>query len=122
MVVIYLGAFVMRLVSIKLKKQHELDDDVRYELNKSVNRFTKGALKNGEKKFAGGDRISLADLSLYGAMTSFRGCAAFNDMMTANKLLKDWFDRVEKAVETHEGQALVKESFAGEETVGAGES
>jgi len=109
MIVIYLGAFVMRLVAVKLKKQHELDDDVRAELNKSVSRFVKGALKNGNNKFAGGDRISLADLALYGAMTSFMGCSAFQDMIAANKLIKEWFDRIKLAVETHEGQALLKE-------------
>lgn len=109
MIVIYLGAFVMRLVAVKLKKQHELDDDVRAELNNSVNRFVKSALKNGANQFAGGDRISLGDLALYGAMTSFQGCAAFQDMIVANKLIKEWFEKVKRAVETHEGQASLKE-------------
>jgi len=108
-VVIYLGAFVMRLIAVNLKKKHGLDDDVRGELYASVNRFAKKALKNGDRPFAGGDRISLADLALYGAMTSFQGCQAFRDMMEANAVIKKWFADVKKAVESHEGQAALKE-------------
>jgi len=121
MIVIYLGAFVMRLVAVKLKKQHELDDDVRDELNKSVNRFVKKALKNGANQFAGGDRISLGDLALFGAMTSFQGCSAFQDMMAANQLIAKWFENVKKAVESHEGQSLLKEAIAEEAVVVEGQ-
>ena len=117
MIVIYLGAFVMRLVSANLKKKHELDDDVRYELNSSVNRFVKSALKTGAKRFAGGDRVSLADLALYGAMTSFQGCGAFQDMINANDVIKKWFYDVQKAVDSHEGQAAIKELKKDEEVV-----
>ena len=109
MLVIYAGAFVMRLVAANLKKKHGLDDDVRGELNASINRFVKSALKGGSQPFAGGENISMADLALYGAMTSFQGCVAFQDMMAANKIIKKWFDDVKKAVDGHEGQALVKE-------------
>ena len=100
----------MRIVANNLKKKHELDDDVRDELNKSVKRFVNKALKNGEKAFAGGDVISLGDLALYGAMTSFQGCQAFSDMMAANETIANWFAAVRKAVDSHEGQALLRET------------
>ena len=39
------GSFVMRLVAKSLKSKHELDDDVRSELYKSVKVFIKDGLK-----------------------------------------------------------------------------
>jgi len=114
LVVVYVGAFVMRIVASGLKKKHSLSDDVRAELSASAARFVKGALKKGAKRFSGGDRPSLADLALYGAMTSFQGCAAFSDMMAADKVIAKWFADVKTAVESHQGQALLKEMVTSE--------
>jgi len=105
MIVIYIGSFVMRLVAISLKSKHELDDDVRSELYKSVKVFIKDGLKG--KKFVGGDQVSLADLALYGAMTSFEGCDTFKDMMENTKIAR-WFNAMKTAVGSHEGQAVIK--------------
>ncbi|KAK3087279.1 hypothetical protein FSP39_003980, partial [Pinctada imbricata] len=99
MVVIYSGALVMYFIGRRLKKKYQLREDVRASLYDHCDVFVKG-LKG--KDFIGGDKPNLADLSMYGVLTSIEGTEAFKDMID-NCKIGPWFERTKKAVLNHEG-------------------
>jgi hypothetical protein len=49
--------------------------------------------------FSGGSEPNLADLNVYGILTSIQGCQAFQDLM-ANTKIQPWFERMKHRVET----------------------
>ncbi|KAI6182001.1 Microsomal prostaglandin E synthase 2 [Aphelenchoides fujianensis] len=101
---IYSGAAVMFLVSKKLKKRHGITDERKAMLD-ACNAWLDA--KGPDRKFMGGDLPNLADLSFYGALTSFAGCTAFKEMREQTKI-GEWYDSVDEAVQQHRGSALVK--------------
>ncbi len=53
--------------------------------------------------FRGGSAPDLADLALFGAIGSFRGCAAFADMMEQNPKMKTWYELSREYIENSRG-------------------
>jgi microsomal prostaglandin-E synthase 2 len=70
--VIYVGAAVMYLIGKRLKKRHNILDDARQSLYNEVNYFLKTVNEKGTP-FLGGDVPNLADLAVYGCISSIDG-------------------------------------------------
>ncbi|XP_068166861.1 prostaglandin E synthase 2 [Antennarius striatus] len=97
----YVGAAAMFLISKRLKRRHNLQDDVRQDLYKAVNDWVEAIGK--KRKFMGGDEPNLADLAVFGVLRVMEGLQAFDDMM-ANTKVKKWYRHVENAALNHQGQ------------------
>ncbi|XP_046726310.1 prostaglandin E synthase 2 isoform X2 [Silurus meridionalis] len=91
----YLGAAAMWLISKRLKRRHNLQDDVRQDLYKAVNEWVAAIGK--KKKFMGGENPNLADLAVFGVLKVMEDLEAFADMMENTKV-KKWYGRMENAV------------------------
>lgn len=50
------------------------------------------------RDFSGGSEPNLADLNVYGILTSIQGCEAFQDLMTHTKI-QPWFERMKHRIE-----------------------
>jgi microsomal prostaglandin-E synthase 2 len=77
--VIYVGAAVMYLIGKRLKKRHNILDDARQSLYNEVDYFLKTVNEKGTV-FLGGDEPNLADLAVYGCISSIDGkfvCTVF---------------------------------------------
>lgn len=107
LLVVYVGAAAMFLIGKKLKRKHQLKDDVRESFYEQVNVWLK-ALKKKGTKFMGGDTPNLSDLAVYGVLTAVEGCDAFQDVKNNTKISR-WFENMSEAVKQHEGAALVSE-------------
>jgi len=103
--VIYMGAGVMWLLSKRLKKRHNLKDDVRQSLYDQCNFWMKTLSKKGTP-FLGGASPNLADLAVYGALTAVEGCEAFQDARDNTKI-GEWFDSMKAAVKKREGSSIL---------------
>ncbi|KAM9857909.1 prostaglandin E synthase 2 [Aulostomus maculatus] len=97
----YVGAAAMFIISKRLKKRHNLQDDVRQDLYKAVNDWVAAIGK--KRKFMGGDKPNLADLAVFGVLRVMEGLQAFDDMMK-NTRVKYWYQRMERATLNHEGR------------------
>lgn len=82
---VYFGAYAMWLISKRLKKRHNLSEDVRQDIYTACRGWVQ-ALDNRKTKFHGGQTPNLADLALYGAINSFEGCRAFSDIRYHTKI------------------------------------
>ncbi|XP_071948380.1 prostaglandin E synthase 2-like [Antedon mediterranea] len=98
-VIQYIGALGMYFVSKKLKKKYNLPDDVRSSLYGAANDWMKSVGKNS---FQGGTEPNMADLAVYGVLSSIEGLDAFNDMVRETKI-GPWYERTKNAVNTHQG-------------------
>lgn len=101
---IYVGALAMFMLSKRLKVRHNIEDE-RKSMRDACEKWMSAVGKN--RLFLGGKEPNLADIELYGAITSFRGCTAFLETI-AGTPMGEWFERVHKAVENHAGQAILK--------------
>lgn len=101
---VYVGASAMYLISKRLKKRHNLHEDVRQDIYAACNNWMAEVNKR-KSKFLGGDKPNLADLALYGALTSMEGCQAFSDILT-NTPIEPWFQAVKKHVTTNRGEVI----------------
>lgn len=50
----------------------------------------------------GGNEPNLADLAVYGVLSSIEGCSAFKDLMKSSKI-KDWYLNMKDQVVKHGG-------------------
>ncbi|XP_034027104.1 prostaglandin E synthase 2 [Thalassophryne amazonica] len=96
----YIGAAAMFIISKRLKRRHNLQDDVRQDLYKAVNDWVDAIGK--KRKFMGGNHPNLADLAVFGVLTAMEGLQAFDDMM-ANTKVECWYHRMQNAMLNHEG-------------------
>jgi len=103
--VIYAGATVMWLLGKKLKKRHNLKDDVRQSLYDQCNFWLKALNKKGTP-FMGGELPNLSDLAVFGVLTAVEGCEAFSDARRETKI-GAWFDRMKAAVGDRAGRELL---------------
>lgn len=101
-IMINVGALAMWLISKRLKKRHNLKEDVRQSFYDDVNKWLR-AIKQRGGKFMGGDQPNLADLAVYGILKSIEGCTAFQDALDNTKL-NTWFGAMTKEVEAHSGR------------------
>jgi len=104
--VIYFGAFVMWILSKRLKKRHNLKDDVRQSLYDQCNHLVKTINRKGTK-FLGGSSPNLADLAAFGVLTAIEGCDAWQDARQNTKI-GVWFDDMKSAVNQREGKVLLE--------------
>jgi microsomal prostaglandin-E synthase 2 len=77
---VYVGAIAMWAISKRLKKRHNLTEDVRVDMYNACDRWTK-ELKKNNKEFSGGTTPNLADLAVFGILSSMEGCLAFQDCL-----------------------------------------
>lgn len=89
----YVGAIIMYFVGKGIKKKHDMKPDVRQSLYDETRVWLKAVGKN--RKFLGGDEPNLADLNVYGVISSIEGLDTFNDLM-ANTNIAPWYDRMKK--------------------------
>jgi len=104
-VAIYAGAPAMYMIGKRLKKKYMLKGDVRESLYDVCRQWTKAIGK--DRQFMGGDNPNLADLAVFGPMSSIEGCAAFDDAM-ANTNFGTWYNATKQAVAAHAGHQDLK--------------
>ncbi|CAF0794314.1 unnamed protein product [Adineta ricciae] len=105
--IVYMGAIVMRVVAVRLKKKYNLHDDVRLSLYECANEWVNAI---GEKDFLGGSEPNVADLNAYGILTAIQGCEAFEDLMKNTKI-QPWFERMRNLVEPHRIDTPARATF-----------
>lgn len=91
----------MYLIGKRLKKRHNLKDDVRQSLYDECNNWTK-ALRIKNTEFMGGKEPNLADLAVYGVLNSIEGCTAFKELLQETKI-GIWYFAMKTAVKKHQG-------------------
>lgn len=77
---VYVGAAAMWAISKRLKKRHNLSDDVRWHMYNACDEWT-DMLAAKNVKFHGGKVPDLADVSVFGVLSSMEGCQAFKDCL-----------------------------------------
>lgn len=100
----YVGAVAMYFVSKRLKRKYALKGEVRESLYDVCRSWMKAVGK--KRKFLGGDRPNLADLSVFGVLSSIEGCTAFNDLL-ANVDIGPWYYAVKEMCVSHAGAQLL---------------
>lgn len=85
--------------------RYNLKNDVRQSLYDECNRWSK-AIKAKGTRFMGGNEPNLADLSVYGVLSSIEGCDAFNDLLK-NSQISRWYANMKQEVERHGGALSV---------------
>ncbi|XP_065205169.1 prostaglandin E synthase 2 [Planococcus citri] len=103
--VIYVGAFVMWMIGKKLQKKYHLKEDVRQSLYDECNKLMK-ELETRGTPFLGGQEPNLADLAIYGILSSIEGCLAFRELLE-NTNIGSWFFKMKDAAQKHDGQKLL---------------
>lgn len=99
--IVYVGAYAMWVIGKRLKKRHSLKDDVRESLYDECKKWTK-AVKAKNTTYFGGNNPNLADLAVYGVLSSIEGCTAFKDLLE-NTGIGPWFFSMKDAVTNHRG-------------------
>ncbi|KAJ8925007.1 hypothetical protein NQ315_001172 [Exocentrus adspersus] len=105
MLIIYVGATAMWLIGKRLKKKYNLKDDVRESLYDECNKWIRSINDKGTR-FMGGQRPGLADLSVYGVLSSIEGCEAFKDCLEHTRIGK-WYFAMKEAVAQHQGARFI---------------
>ncbi|XP_078685949.1 prostaglandin E synthase 2-like [Branchiostoma floridae x Branchiostoma belcheri] len=95
----YGGSAIMWTIAKRLKSKYQLKDDVRESLYDAANEWLKGV---GKKRFMGGSQPNLADLAVYGVLSSIEDFDTFKDLMENTKM-RPWYERTKKAVKSHAG-------------------
>lgn len=102
---VYVGSAAMWLIGKRLKKRYALKDDVRESLYDNCRLWLKAIGK--DRQFMGGDKPNLADLSVFGVLSSIEGCTAFNDLLE-NTNIRPWYFAVKECCQSHAGKELVQ--------------
>ncbi|XP_058792265.1 prostaglandin E synthase 2 [Phymastichus coffea] len=100
-IMINVGALAMWLISKRLKKKHQLKDDVRQSFYDEINLWL-NEIKAKRGTFMGGANPDLSDLAVYGVLKSIEGCKAFNDALNHTKL-SVWYSAMKEKVDSHAG-------------------
>lgn len=98
---VYVGATAMWAIAKRLKKRHNLRDDVRGELYDACDKWT-NELSKKKTPFMGGKKPNLADLGVFGVLNSMEGCQAFKDCLD-NTSIGSWFYAVKMLVDQNRG-------------------
>ncbi|KAI5641360.1 glutaredoxin domain-containing protein [Phthorimaea operculella] len=100
---VYGGAAAMWLISKRLKARHNIED-ARQALYSSADKWM-SAVKQKGTPFLGGQKPNLADISVYGILSSIEGCQAFQDLRNSTTIGK-WYDDVKHNLESQRGKIL----------------
>lgn len=103
--IIYVGASAMYLIGKRLKKRHNLKEDVRESLYDECKKWVR-EVKHKGTPFLGGNQPNLADLSVYGILNSIEGCVAFKDLLEHTEIGK-WYSAMKNTVSQHEGAKFI---------------
>ncbi|KAJ8866182.1 hypothetical protein PR048_033706 [Dryococelus australis] len=106
--IVYVGAYAMWIIGKRLKKRHNLKENVRLSLYDECNHWVRTLRKQGTA-FLGGDSPNLADLAVYGVLGSIEGCLAFRDIL-ANTSIGPWYSRMKESVGSHAGSSVIGRS------------
>lgn len=106
--VVYVGATAMYFVGKKLKKRHLLKDDVRLSLYDACRQWHKAIGK--KRMFMGGERPNLADLAVYGVLSSIEGTDAFRDLLKHTHVAH-WYYNVQECCKQHGGHRQIQEAL-----------
>lgn len=90
----YTGALAMYLVSKKLKKKYNIEEE-RPALYDAANEWMTAV--GQDRPFMGGERPNLADLAVYGVLRSIEGLDAWHDLIE-NTNIGVWYGRVSKSI------------------------
>lgn len=101
--IVYAGAYAMWLIGKRLKKRHMLKDDVRLSLYDELNFWLRNLRKKGTP-FNGGKSPDLADLAVYGVLSSIEGCQAFKDAVKETKI-EGWYNQMKNLASIHAGNS-----------------
>jgi len=88
------GGLAMWLANGKLKKKYNITDE-RKQLLDTVRVWTDAV---GKGPFLQGDSLGLADVAVYGVLSSIRGLATYKELMDASPDLARWSAQVQAAV------------------------
>ncbi|XP_011502498.1 PREDICTED: prostaglandin E synthase 2 isoform X2 [Ceratosolen solmsi marchali] len=106
-IMVHVGAFAMWLISKRLKKRHNLKDNVRESFYDEINIWLyEIKIKGGI--FMGGLNPDLCDLTVYGVLNSIEGCQAFKDALI-NTNLGTWYNAVKEKVDSHSDAMILDE-------------
>ncbi|KAL4703424.1 hypothetical protein ACJJTC_008143 [Scirpophaga incertulas] len=100
---VYGGATAMWIIAKRLKKRHNIKDDVRQSLYDAANDWTGAVKRRG--RFLGGDCPNLADITVYGVLSSIEGCRAFQDLRENTDISK-WYDDVKESILMQAGKVV----------------
>lgn len=84
------GSVAMWLANGKLKKKYNITDE-RKQLLDTVNRWTDAV---GDGPFLKGAKPGVADVAVYGVVSSIRGMAAYKEIMQSAPALRTWSDHM----------------------------
>ncbi|CAK1588199.1 unnamed protein product [Parnassius mnemosyne] len=101
---VYGGAAAMWMIAKRLKARHNIKDDVRQSLYDAACTWMDAVKKKGTR-FLGGEQPNLADVTVYGVLSSIEGCQAFKDLRK-NTDIGLWYDEMRKNMESKRGRAL----------------
>lgn len=91
----YLGSSVMYIVSKRLKDKYKIDDE-RAAIYECGNEWT-GEVQARGGEFHGGSKPDLADLAVYGVLTSIEGLQTFEDLCEHTSI-GEWYYRMKQTV------------------------
>ncbi|XP_022832762.1 prostaglandin E synthase 2 [Spodoptera litura] len=101
---VYIGAAAMYMISKRLKTRHKIKDDPRESLYDAVNEWM-GAVQSKGTPFLGGDKPNLADVTVFGVLSSIEGCTAFQDLKN-NTAVEKWYYETKNAIERRMGKVI----------------
>lgn len=99
---VYGGAMAMWIISKRLKKRHNITD-ARQSLYKAADDWTAAVNKRG--RFLGGQEPNLADVAVYGVLSSIEGCQAFQDL-TKHTDIGRWYEDTKHTIASRTGKVL----------------
>jgi len=97
MIVRILGTGAMSMANKKIKEKYGIKNE-REELKQVCKQWSDAV---GKKKFLHGDKITVPDLMIYGVLRSINSTRTFNEIMSDNANLEQWYKRVDNSIVSH---------------------
>lgn len=85
-------------------------EDARQALYDAANKWMKAVQQKGTP-FFGGQQPNLADVSVYGVLSSIEGCTAFQELRHHTNIGK-WYDEMSNMIQEKRGQVLAVSASA----------
>jgi len=105
--VLYGGSFTMYAVSKRLKKKYGIENE-REAIFDCGKKWIAEAIEPSNGPFHGGNKPDLADLAVYGILTSIEGLRTFNELTTEVPKLGAWYDLMKRSVPPCSGTKINK--------------
>ncbi|CAD0194166.1 unnamed protein product [Chrysodeixis includens] len=101
---VYIGAAAMYVISKRLKTRHKIKEDARESLYDAVNQWMAAVNKKGTP-FLGGNKPNLADVTVFGVLSSIEGCTAFQDLKN-NTDIDKWYTNIKSTIQRRMGKVI----------------